>query len=146
MPRITTKKSHTILRKEYRLRFLVVLGWMLSLCFFLTIVFLAPSYVLLNFYEKAFKSQEGGEEQSKIQTINTEYDQKLDRVYQLSQKIKTRPFLYVDVTRLITEYGSDFVVFDAIELAGSNQEVLITIRGQSDTRGNLLAFEKNSKR
>jgi len=50
--------------------------------------------------------------------------------------------LYVDVTRLITEYGSDFVVFDAIELAGSNQEVLITIRGQSDTRGNLLAFEK----
>jgi len=142
MPRITIEQSHKYLKKEYRFRFFAVFFWFCALSILFSIIFLLPSYLLLNFYKNTFRNQ--GQEDSQIQTqrINEEYNQKLEETYQISRKVSTQPFVYVDIIEALKVYALESVQFDAIELSNSGKTVAVTLRGRSPLREQLLTFEK----
>lgn len=141
MPRISTEKSNRRLRREYKLRFLTTCLFGIIISGILVLLAILPSYTLLNFYEKSYQNSETSTEQKNVQTMNQEYNQKLDSVYELSQNVNTKKTLHINAIKKINEYSNGSIIFNAVEILNEENGVGITLRGQSVNREALLSFE-----
>lgn len=141
MPRITTQKSNKNLRREYRLRFFTMLFMMLVIAVLVTVLAMIPSYTLLSIYNNTYNQAQSSREESNIQQMNFQNDQKLEAAYELALEVRQENSVYLDVIKKLDSYKGASIQFNAIELNGSNAETNITLRGQAFTREALLAFE-----
>lgn len=141
MPRISTIKSNKKLRREYKLRFLTATFLVATCSLLLILLSILPSYTLLNFYERSYKNSEVTAEQKNIQKVNQDYDERLNAVLELSKKVNLEESAHLKVINEITGYAESSITFNAIELLTKEENIEITLRGQSVSREALLAFE-----
>jgi hypothetical protein len=100
-----------------------------------------PSYTLLSIYDKTYSQAEPSKEESNLQQMNFQRDQKLDGVHELASEVRQEDSTYLDVIQKLNSYKGVSIQFNAIELSGGNTELNITLRGQAFDREALLAFE-----
>lgn len=145
MPRISTNKSNRNLRGEYRLRFLIMFMIIVICALLLVLLSFLPSYTMLDFYEKAYRTGGINREQVAIQKNNQEYNQKVQTTYELSQKVNTKSSSHVEVIKKLFEYANNSITFSVIELQNIETGLSITLRGQAIDRESLLLFEDKIK-
>ncbi len=145
MPRITTKKSNKDLRREYRLRFLTALFLAIVFAVLVTVILMLPSYTLLNVYEKSYTQPPTGKEESNVQQMNFQYNQKLEGVSELSSEVRNQESVHLKIIEKLNSYTNNTILFNTVELGGSEQETSVILRGIANTREDLLAFESNVK-
>ncbi len=143
MPRILTPESNKKIKREYRLRFLVALLAACAGSCVLAILFLIPSYALLDSYETAYSVSESDKAQEEIAEVNEEYTNRLAEVHELSGMIPESSPGYARVLDMLFSYEGGGLELSAVELQKSGENVSVTLRGTAQTRDVLLAFDES---
>jgi hypothetical protein len=142
MPRIITSESNKRIKREYRLRFFVALLAACAAAGVLAILFLIPSYALLDSYETAYSVSDSGDAQEEVAQVNEEYTRRLAEVHELSGMIPDPGPGYSRVLDALFSYNDAGLEFDAVELQGTGDTVSVTLRATAQTRADLLTFDE----
>lgn len=146
MPRITTTKANTFLRREYKLRFFSVFFIGVSIILAIHVSLALSSYMLLSAYEKTYTNQDD-EEQIKANQKREQLTLLLDETESLgAQIILQQQDSYSDIFETITVLKPDTVELNVFEVFFVDKEIEITLRGVAQTRQGLVNFGENMKK
>lgn len=146
MPRITTPKSNTFLRREYKLRFFSVFFMGIAIILAVHVSLALSSYMLLSAYEKTYSNQDD-EDQIKANQKREQFVTFLDEAESLSTHIiSEQQDSYSEIFETINMSKPDTVELNVFEIFFEEEGTQITLRGVAQTRQGLVDFGENMKR
>lgn len=146
MSRIITDESNKKLHREYRLRFLSMLFFILTGVIVINVLLISTSYLLLTLYERAYTTESSSERDNEVSKMNQEFALKVTQVHALSQKIPSQTgTVNMNVAHLLFGYVREGIGIQAIEILPTDDVSNITLRGTATTRDVLLQFQNAIK-
>lgn len=139
MLRIITPKSNAFLRREYRGRLAATFLLLASLAVALAAVFVAPSYALLDSYERAYVASQSGQG-DEAGRAKSQFAAQLNATHELAQRMTVTRTPYLEISDALIGYAGT-VRLSALELEPAENGASVTLRGQAPTRDALRAFE-----
>jgi heme exporter protein D len=142
------EKEIRALKKEYRIRFFVVLLFFVSFAVFVGIVSLIPSYVFSYMQEKQALNDLQSLQDSRRERGTDAIMKDLSDTQQLVNKLKNRhdPIVFSQVIAEIIERKSSQVALNSFQINQSStasSTLDVSIQGTAQTRDSLLAFRES---
>lgn len=141
--RIIPEELNKKIKREYKLRFLTVLFWVINIVLVITIALMSSSYLLIHLYEKAYVNK-NTEQDARAIALENVIHEKIKNLYKVSKKIPSDQATSsaLDISNKIFSYAGSGITIQSLEVLEGNT---ITLRGLAENRDSLLLFESKIK-
>lgn len=143
MLRFLLKKDADVLKKEYRLRFLTVASFILSLVLFMQIISLLPSYINLNSEEKFVTEEINSRENVSNREDPEGISDKFDLVRQVTGILKEDSKHATEYIKIIVNVQKPDISINTITF--SKESNTIVVSGLASSREALKTFGDSLK-
>lgn len=146
MTRIITPELNKKLKKEYTLRFFIILFFSIAIVFLIHIAFAASSYLLLSSYENLYQDKLA-KDNNDIFKQNKEFISSVNMLDTLSNQLEfNREYVSpINTFDTIRQYAGSSILIKAFEMYEDKKEIKITMRAIAKTREDLLVFDSKMK-
>jgi len=143
MLRFLIKKDSDVLKKEYRLRFLTVSAFFLSMIFLIQIISFLPSYITLDSEEKSIIEEINSRENISNKEDPEGVNEKFDLVRQVTIILKEDQRFVTKYIKMIVDVQKTDVSINTIEF--SKESNTIVVSGLASSREALKTFGDSLK-